>query len=319
MSVNYLCRQFHTLLNEKKFEDINNQIISKYDFNYLTSLENNSLISLLLQYGIYSNNEDIINKVLPYISRRRDYFHYIMYNKENVNLCRELFLKNISFDSILPKDIEFLINNDLKYLVKLLDGRFIKMDTVGKLYPEVDFKRYKFEESKKYFDSIASKVLINNFMDTIIDKNYNYIIDAGNILFSRNGELTDFSVIDLNYVINKFSNSLIIIHSKHLKNNKIKKILSDKLFFATPYKYNDDIFTIMAYLYNNCKIITNDTFKDHTIENNNFRNFIFDDLIKYSNYNGVITFDIEYSYTRCIQVINEKIYVPANYGFLCFI
>ena len=48
MSVNYLCRQFHTLLNEKKFEDINNQIISKFDFNYLTSLENNPLQRFLM-------------------------------------------------------------------------------------------------------------------------------------------------------------------------------------------------------------------------------------------------------------------------------
>lgn len=311
MSINYLCHNFHTLLNERNFE-----AIKQYDFNYLLSLKNNSIISLILQYGIYTDNQEIINRTLPLLSRRRDYFHYIAYNKQNKNLCEELFLKYIPFDSILPKDITFLIENDLNYLLRFLDGHFITLDFTGKMFDTLNFKRYSFVEAKDEFNKISSKVDDMNLFLTTINNHYEHIIDAGNIMYSRKGEFNENSVTDLEFVINKFKNSLIIIHTKHLKNNKIKKILAGKLFFATPYKYNDDIFTVMAYLHNPCKIISNDTFKDHTIENNKMRCFIFDDLIKYSNNNGVFTFDMSYHFTRCIQVIDKKIYIPALTGFI---
>ena len=263
MSINYLCHNFHTLLNERNFE-----AIKQFDFNYLISLKNNSIISLILQYGIYIDNQEIINRVLPLLSRRRDYFHYIVYNKQNKNLCEELFLKYIPFDSILPKDIIFLIKNDLNYLLRFLDGHFINLDYSGKVFHNVDFKRYTFDEAKEEFNKISSKVDDMDLFLTTINNPYEHIIDAGNIMYSRKGEFNENSITDLEFVINKFKNSLIIIHTKHLKNNKIKKTLAGKLFFATPYKYNDDIFTVMAYLHNPCKIISNDTFKDHTIENN---------------------------------------------------
>jgi len=187
------------------------------------------------------------------------------------------------------------------------------------MYPEIKFAKFKFKFSKVNFEKIAVTVDDKNmvrFLNTIIWEKYNYIIDAGNILFSRNGNINDSSVADLEYVSDKYKDSLIIIHSKHLKNDKIKKLLNNKNYFATTHGYNDDIFIIMAYLYNNCKIITNDNYKDHTIDNNDFRNFISNDLIKYTNNLGIFEFEEEINYTYCIQIINDKIYIPANNGFI---
>jgi hypothetical protein len=117
-------------------------------------------------------------------------------------------------------------------------------------------------------------------------------------------------------VINKFNNNLIIIHTNHLKNEKIMKILKNKIYFATPKGFNDDIFIIMAYLYNNSKIISNDNYKDHTIDNYYFRNYLNDDLIKYSNKEGFFVFEEEINYSHCIQIIDDKIYIPGKKGFI---
>jgi len=317
--INNICRSFYTYLSEKKFDNIYSNILNKYGIDYLSSLENNSLISLIFQFGIDTNNKEIITKIFPFISRRRDYFHFLVYIKEDRELCEKIFHKNISIESIIPKDIEFLIENKLTFLCKCLEGLFIKINYSGETYPEITFNKFKFKYNKVYFDKFASTVdnkNIINFLNTLMWNKYNYIIDAGNVLFSRNGILNDSSIKDLEYVVNKFKNSITIIHSRHLKNEKIKKILDNKLYFATPTGHNDDIFIIMAYLYNNSKIISNDNYKDHTIENNDLRNFISNDLIKYSNDSGNFIFQDEINYTQCIQVINDNIYVPANNGFI---
>jgi hypothetical protein len=317
--INNICRTFYTYLNEKNFDDINTNILNKYGIDYLSSLENNSLISLIFQFGIDTDNKEIITKIFPFISRRRDYFHFLVYIKEDNVLCEKIFSKNISKDSIIPKDIEFMIENGLSFLIKSLKGLFIKLDIQGEKYSEIKFTKLEFKYSKINFEKICSVVDDKNmvcFLNTIMWNNYNYIIDAGNIMFSRNGILNENSIKDLETVINKYKNSLVIIHSRHLKNEKIKELLNKKIYFPTPLGLNDDIFIIMSYLYNNSKIITNDNYKDHTIENNDLRNFISDDLIKYSNNSGIFIFEEEIKYTQCIQVINDDIYIPANNGFI---
>ena len=321
--INGLCRTFHEYLCREKLDNLNDEIITKYGLDTLLQTKNKGLISLILQYSIITNNKNILDYIFPLISMKRDYFNIIIYNRDNKVYCDEIFKKYIPYDSIIAKDIEFMIENNITYLIKNLDGQFIKLDHVGLPVSKfnINFKKYNFNKSNIYYEDFLCKLdgrIISQFNKVIKNKNYEYIIDAGNILFSRNGIITDKSIDDLNFVINKNKNknNLIIIHCKHLKNKKIKEILTNKLYFATPYNFNDDIFIIIAYLYNQCKIITNDNFKDHTIENNDFRNFIFDDLIKYTNKNNIISFDEELTYNRCIQVIEDKIYIPTNIGFI---
>lgn len=317
--INGLCRTFYTYMMEKKFDILRSEILLKYNIEFLLNTKNKGLISLILQYGISTNNKEIIDKILPFVSMKRDYLNYIVYNKENKELCLDIFKNKIMTDTILSKDIEFLIENNLYFLIKLLDGTFIRMDYEGSISTEFTPKKYPFENSIKYFLEIIKdqdKNIIDKFMTVVKDKNYKYIIDAGNILYSRNGQFGDYSIIDLQFVINKFPNSLIIIHRKHLNNIKIKNLVKDKLFFSTPYLINDDIFILAAFLFNNCKIISNDYFKDHTIKYEDWRNHLSDDIIKYENKNGHIIFDDEINYSNCIQVFNDEIYIPGPKGFV---
>lgn len=319
--INGLCRTFHEYLYREKLDNLNEEIIKKYGISYLSQTKNKGLISLILQYSIMINNKEMIDYIFPVLSMNRDYFNFIIYNKNNKAYCEEIFKKYIQYNLIIAKDIDLMIENNITFLIKNLDGHFIKLDCVG--IPasnfNIKFRKYNFNKSNIYYEDFLRKLdgrIISQFNKVIKNKNYDYIIDAGNILYSRCGFINDKSIDDLNFVINKNKNNLTIIHCKHLKNERIKEILKNKLYFATPYNFNDDIFIIIAYLYNRCKIITNDNFKDHTIENNDFRNFIFDDLIKYTNKNDTITFEEELTYTRCIQVIDDIIYIPTINGFI---
>ena len=137
-----------------------------------------------------------------------------------------------------------------------------------------------------------------------------------NVLFSGSGLIDNFSVINLNTVINNFPNSLIIIHQRHIKDKSVRDLLIGKKYIATPNNVNDDIFIILAYLHNQVPIITNDNYKDHFIGDNYFHNNINDVLIKYENNKGVFKFDRIRHYTRCVQIVDDIVYIPSNNGFI---
>lgn len=320
IEINTLSRLFHENLSEGNIKFIEDNILNNYDIDTLVKTKNKGLISLMLQYGVLTNNVDVINAVKPYISMKRDFFTLIALNKHNQTVCKEIFTDKIDFKTICEKDISFMVDNDLTFLLPLLKGQFIQMNTTGSVKDDIRFKKYYLQNTHKYinhFSKLVKKDTLIKFLDKI-NFDYDYIIDAGNIIFSRNGEFGEHSVKDLKTVIDKFENSIIIIHQRHLKNKDIKSILDGKKYFATPYNFNDDIFIILAYLKNQANVITNDNFKDHTINEDSLRSYLIDSLIKYKNNKGDITFDELRPYTRCIQVVDGITFIPGIEGFECF-
>jgi hypothetical protein len=195
---------------------------------------------------------------------------------------------------------------------------FLKIDIEGSDIYNSKLKKYKLQNTEKYITQFSKKIShksLKEFND-VISNDYDYIIDAGNILFSRTGLIGRHSIKDLKTVVDKFPKSLIVIHKRHLENKHILDIIKDKLYFATPQYMNDDLFTILAYLNRQVNIITNDAFKDHSIDDNYLRNHINDILIKYTNDKGVFTFIPERNYTECVQVIDHKVYIPSKNGFI---
>lgn len=312
--INLLCHQFHKYLLNEHFELIQEDIINKYKLDILINTQDKGLISLILQYGIRTCNYEIIEKIKPYLSMKRDFLHLILYNKQDIINCIEIFKKNINLELFLQKDLEFVIENKLYFILPYLEGMFLKLDINGSDFYNSKLKKYTLQNTSKYITHFSKKInnkSLNKF-NNIINNNYDNIIDAANILFSRIGQIDSNSIEDLKTVIDAFPNSLIIIHKRHLKDTKIIDILKEKLYYATPININDDLFTILAYLNNQVNIITNDNFKDHTINDNYLRCHINDILIKYVNENGVFTFKPISKYTECIQVIDDCVYIPSS-------
>ena len=319
INVKVLSRQFYEYISYKELDSIQ-KIIDEYTLTTLANTKNKGLISLILQYGIIIDNTEIIELIKPYLSMTRDFLHLIVYNREDVEKCSDIF-KNINLELFLQKDVEFLIENKLYFLLPCLEGMFLKLDIEGSCIYNSKLKKYPLENPVKYVPifsmGINSKIL-NQFND-VISKNYNYIIDAGNILFSQTGQIGTHSIEDLKTVVAAYPDSLIIIHKRHLKDKKILEVIQGKLYYATPPNMNDDLFIILAYLKNQVNIITNDNFKDHTIDNNYLRFHINDILIKYTNDNGKFTFNPICEYTECIQVIDDCVYIPSKNGFIEFV
>ena len=321
INLKVLPRQFHDYLVDKNFDCIQ-EIIDKYTLEILVDTKNKGLISLILQYGIIIDNTEIIELIKPYLSMTRDFLHLIVYNKEDVEKCSDIF-KNINLELFLQKDVEFLIENKLYFLLPCLEGMFLKLDIEGSCIYNSKLKKYPLKNPDKYvpiFSKGINNKILKQFND-VISKNYNYIIDAGNILFSQTGQIGAHSIEDLKTVVAAYPDSLIIIHKRHLDNEKILEIIEGNiyLYYATPPKIDDDMFIILAYLKNQVNIITNDNFSDHTIDNNYLRFHINDILIKYTNNNGKFTFNSICEYTKCIQVIDDCVYIPSKNGFIEFV
>ena len=316
--INTLCRQFYENLNNGNIKLVEEEILTNYKIENLLKVKNKGLISLILQYAILVNNQEIISTVIPFISMKRDFFTLILSNRRNEDYCKKLFIDKIDKNSITQKDILFIIENNLHFLLPLLNGLFIELELEGSVKYDVRFKKYYLNNTIKYQSHFSKKInneLLSEFQNKI-KTNYNFIIDAGNILFSRDGTFGNHSIDDFKHVIDSFPSSLIIIHQRHLKNKRIKELLSNQLFFATPYGLNDDIFIMLAYLKNQVNIVTNDNYKDHTIDENIFRVQLLDNLIKYENNKGKIKFNDIRSYSRCIQVIDDITFIPGNNSFI---
>jgi len=315
--VSKVCWKLSNLLKENNFDEIGKIFTENEEI--LKTTQNKGLITILLRYSIRTNNYDMIVSLIPKLSMKRDYFELMIYFK-NEEINSELFKNNINFDSILPDDIKFIIDNKMNYLLKYLEGKFIKVEyyTQG-YYPDSNLKKFYFDKSEKYFDLICAKInpIDKERILTKLNTYYDVIIDAGNVLHSRDGNV---NIDDLETVVNSFSNPLIIIHQRHLENKIIWKILKNNNHFITPANYNDDLFILLSYLKKTiiktpCKIITNDKYTDHTFDNNDFRFHVNDDSINYINNKGVITFNKIYSFSHCIQVIENDVYIPTDNGF----
>ena len=308
-----------TLLKENDFDAIG-ELFNEHE-EILKTSKNKGVVTTLLRYGIRTNNTDLIKSLIPKLTMKRDYFELMLYFKSK-EINSELFKNNINFDLILSDDIKFIIENDMSYLLKFLEGKFIDVDYPG-YYPDtthIPFKKFYFEKCEQFFNLISSKIspIDKERINKATDTDYDVIIDAGNVIHSRDG---DVNIDDFETVVNSFSNPLIIIHEGHLRrNNRLLNFLQNKNHFITPKNYCDDLFILLAYLKKThqkitCKIITNDKYTDHTFENNDFRFHVNDDSVNYTNIKGVITYNTTYSFSRCIQVIEDDVYIPTKNGF----
>jgi len=329
------------------------RIIKHFSIELLIKTKNNGLISNILLYHIKILNNEIINKLLIMITElenfklmKRDYLNLICYYyNNNYEQAKLLFRENILPECNLQlKDIEFILENNLIKLLPYLDNLFIESNY--NIFPLVNPHILKLKLNKiNIKDNIILSLLekielhfsvillnnINNFY-TNINNNFKVIIDAGNVLFGRNGIITKNSLIDLENIIIKTKKTigepLIVIHQRHFKsNNNIINIFlrTNTKYYKTPYNLNDDLFILWFFLKSNCTsyIISNDKYRDHifkykSLSNKNefsiceFKNIIKQQTLEFN----LITMDIQQilPWSLCIQYIDSVVYIPHISG-----
>jgi hypothetical protein len=360
-------KQLAHLLYEQStnYEFINN-IINYYTLEALINTKNNGLISNILSFYMNTKNDIILTQIIPYINQlnnfklmKRDYMNFINYYYiNNYSLAEQIFTQYILNNSLNTtlgcnplgyqmKDINFILNNKLFKLLPYLVELFIEVDSTDfplinpininlkKININLHLLTFLINKIETEFNNIILKQ-INSFYTKLNE--IKVIIDAGNILHNRQGNITQQSLIDLeNIIINVITNigtPLIIIHSKHFKTHpELINIFTRTgvIYYRTPYNINDDLFIMWFFLKYNCTpyIISNDKYRDHifkfntlsknqsNIPNNDLNTFQFKNIIKQQTlqYNTLLN-EIQkpVNWSFCIQLIDNNIYIPHVSG-----
>lgn len=340
-------------------QDFITSIIYFFGLENLVKTKNNGLISNILNYYINSNDDVNINQLIYFVSKmndfslmKRDYLQLINYYYSiNRTKATELFFNKIlsrvynNTESVIQtKDIDYMIKNNLFDVIKNLNGTFVSTSIMD--YPlnnpnQLELQLFNLNLEINNFIIQTVETEIKPFIDHLIkfiktnDKSFGAIIDAGNVLHFRKGNITQQSLFDLKTIIHttkmKIGEPLLIIHQRHFKNipslGSLLKTL-DVSYYQTPYKYNDDNFILWFFLKFNTKpyIITNDKYRDHIFKletsqkssNSELSWSVFKHIIEQQ----ITTYNLEtdevlgkiQNYSNCIQIIDNKIMIPHISG-----
>jgi hypothetical protein len=296
--------------NENKYENINKKI-------------KNGFISLQIRYFICINkNEELIKILNNFNLMKRDYILLIIhfYNidkKFSIDTFNKYIINKKKLENT---DIDKLINNKCYDILKLLNNYFVSCSMIENVNNYSIFYKYiiSIEMKNKILEFYKSK-LKEKYLLSLISKIHNIdcIVDGGNISH-LNGGNCDYKFINKisQNIMKKYKNPLYIFHNRH--KNKIKTFLNSVNHFITPVNQYDDYYIIVAMILSNKPIITNDNFKDHIFDlfkhldtvDFKIKNYINENILNYTKSN----LNQQIKYSKCIQIIDNNIYIPSKNG-----
>jgi len=321
-------------------------LIEKLGIQYIINSKNNGLISNLLEYYIrYEKNmitplvQSLMN-VDSFSLMKRDFLklanHY--YN-DNYNVAESIFMNNIlskvNFNSdfiLSSKDIDYMIENKMYRLLEKLENIFISstLEFPCVLVDHFSQKLKLINMGKNNTESILQKIesIIPNhksFLDKKFGmKSFKTIIDGGSVIHNRGGVIRNTSIIDLINIVKKCDDPIVVIHERHKKTIKMLEdtfIENNINYYFTPTHFNDDVFILWFFLKNKASyIISNDKYRDHifTLEtknkntNSQFNHILSQQTLEFSCVKDWLQDKPKYS--KCIQKINNMLYVPHVSG-----
>ena len=327
---NFICQDKITEAQEylTNFDDISYYIKKQKTFISLA-------IKIKIKLGLFSHVSEIIhNGEFPLM--KRDYLLYII-NIYDTNPVEAIYIFNnyvLENFEILQKDIDLLIDNKCYHILKSLEGKYFTTTKTKNVIDYSCLKKYNFDIEMRIevCDKIKIKLEDKSFLDFItkINNYYDVIIDGGNILFSCGGKVSLKGYKYLLKIMEKFKNPLLIIHHRHRKKNKNEKInliinsINEKYYdniYKTPYGYNDDWYILFSSLFLELPIVSNDNFKDHIFEFEKSipykSHFLKNYFEHYTLNHNCISNKIQSirKYNKCIQIIDDNIYIPTKDGF----
>jgi hypothetical protein len=321
---NLKLKEIKNYIDNKEFNKVQN-FFEEHIYANIDDKIKNGFISLKIRYLLNTNNiQQLFNIIENYKLMKRDYILIIIYFYDSdmimsINMFENNVINNYKLEQ---SDIDKLLQNKCYNIIKLMDNYFINCTMKENINPndynifykynldmklkQKIFEFYKNKLNEKYFNSIISKI-----------HDIDCIVDGGNISH-MNGGTCDYKYINKisQLISKKYKNPLYIFHNRHKK--KIKNFLKTVNHFITPVNEYDDYYIILAMILSDKPIITNDRFRDHIFEMfKNFdtidfkiKNYINDNII---NYNKNIIMK-ENKYSKCIQIIENNIYIPTNNG-----
>ena len=300
-------RQIHNMLQSNEDCTI---ILKEVEQIPLSQKEMKSFISLQLRYFIKNKMFDRMEVLLSTNSMlmKRDYWACIevYINANNINKAIEIMNRYIKM--IETDDVDLMIKNKWFELIKHWDGFPVETSKKPNLLDTGIFVKYNYDVSLM---ALAYKNKISQSFRLHYDKileHCDVLIDGANISHVK----STFNYSILMQVIKMLEGlhlrPVVIIHERH----KIDDVNLARYIVRTPRNNYDDNYFLYGMLQYNKLVVSNDTFRDHIIgmsEIDRLKHICFFDMmtIKYVDSMLVIP-----TYSKCIQVINDSIYIPSS-------
>jgi hypothetical protein len=329
----------HCSLNNK---EMCSSLLEKIGIQYIINSKNNGLVSNLLEYYIRYDNNMIapliqnLMKVERFSLMKRDYLKLAnYYYNDNYSMAESIFMNNIlskvNFNSdfiLSSKDIDYMIENRMYRMLEKLENIHITSNMNMNIVTPQNLKLV--DMSQNIRDSIILKIesMIPNhkyFLEKNFGmENFKTIIDGGSVIHNRGGVIRNTSIMDLVNITNMCENPVVVIHERHKKTIKMLEhtfIQNNINYYFTPTHFNDDVFILWFFLKNvGSYIVSNDKYRDHifTFEtkgkntNSQFNHILSQQTLEFNCIKMWLQDKPKYS--KCIQKINNMLYVPHVSG-----
>ena len=340
-------REMNEALSNKRTDDMRRMVYGNSAL--ISTTREKGIITMTLRFAIQERDDALIASLIGRLSMKRDFFELMVYKGDPV-YSAHLFETHIDVAVLEPKDVRFMIENGLTFLLRHLDGKFLH--DAGGTKTEFDksstLRRYSLQNCTHYIEKII-KVIETNPKNkkqshvaivkqlNAIAATYDIIIDGGSVLHSRNGQPNPNDLRKMIDLLKTRGHSpLVVIHTSHtnVKLNPtyapdVNKILEQGggvSAIITPPCLNDDLFILLAYLTRTdralaCSIVTRDTYTDHmdTFKNpqknvsGDFGKYLANDLISFTN-DAFGRMHVPPTQTKpfsnCIQIVEPYAYIP---------
>ena len=270
-----LQRTMNELLQSNKKDEFLNLL--KENEKLIETTREKGIITMVLRFAISEHDDARIASVFDRLSMKRDYFALMLYNPEP-EYCVHLFTRYIDAALLDSKDVRFIIENRLTFLLRYLDGKFLHDSQSADhdcelIQSDSGLSRYTLQGSEYYIQKIVNqmekdpknkskhhiailKKLDQEIESTSISTLYDAIIDGGNVIHSYNGTPNPDDLNTMIQVVRQNGcNPLVVIHKSHIDERRnpsyaprINVILRDVPHIITPAGLNDDLFILLAYL-----------------------------------------------------------------------
>jgi hypothetical protein len=339
-------REMNEALSKKRTDDMRQMVYGNSAL--IATTREKGIITMTLRFAIQEGDDALIASLIGRLSMKRDFFELMVYKGDPV-YSAHLFETHIDVAVLEPKDVRFMIENGLTFLLRHLDGKYLH--DAGGTKTEFDkstLRVYSLQNCAHYIEKIIkvietnpknkkqSHVAIVKQLNAIAAA-YDIIIDGGSVLHSRNGQPNPNDLRKMIDLLKTRGHSpLVVIHTSHtnVKLNPtyapdVNKILEQGggvSAIITPPCLNDDLFILLAYLTRTnralaCSIVTRDTYTDHmdTFKNpqknvsGDFGKYLANDLISFTN-DAFGRMHIPPTqtkpYSNCIQIVEPYAYIP---------
>ena len=340
-------REMNEALSKKRTDEMRQMVYGNSAL--IATTREKGIITMTLRFAIQEGDDALIASLIGRLSMKRDFFELMVYKGDPV-YSAHLFETHIDVAVLEPKDVRFMIENGLTFLLRHLDGKFLH--DAGGTKTEFDksstLRRYSLQNCTHYIEKII-KVIETNPKNkkqshiaivkqlNAIAATYDIIIDGGSVLHSRNGQPNPNDLRKMIDLLKTRGHSpLVVIHTSHtnVKLNPtyapdVNKILEQGggvSAIITPPCLNDDLFILLAYLTRTdralaCSIVTRDTYTDHmdTFKNpqknvsGDFGKYLANDLISFTNdaFGRMHVPPTQTKpYSNCIQIVEPYAYIP---------